>query len=134
MLHAGNVLLAGDAANMADPFLGEGIYYALWSGKIAAEVLLAQWQQPELDLSEYSQRIQQEILPHFLYAEKLAKLIYRMPKLSTHLLRRSETMQKILFGEISGESTYQHFYDWIRTKPMELAAEMLFHPYRGGGI
>jgi geranylgeranyl reductase family protein len=32
-------LLVGDAAGHADPLTGEGILYALWSGKLAAEVL-----------------------------------------------------------------------------------------------
>ena len=34
-----NWLLAGDAAGHADPITGEGILYALWSGKLAAEAL-----------------------------------------------------------------------------------------------
>jgi flavin-dependent dehydrogenase len=32
-------ILIGDAAGHADPLSGEGILYALWSGKLAAEVL-----------------------------------------------------------------------------------------------
>jgi geranylgeranyl reductase family protein len=35
----GRVLLAGDAAGLVDPFSGEGIYFALRSGKLAAETL-----------------------------------------------------------------------------------------------
>jgi flavin-dependent dehydrogenase len=32
-------ILIGDAAGHADPLTGEGILYALWSGKLAAEAL-----------------------------------------------------------------------------------------------
>jgi geranylgeranyl reductase family protein len=35
----GNVLLIGDAASFIDPLTGEGIYYALLSGKFAAEAI-----------------------------------------------------------------------------------------------
>jgi len=34
-----NWILIGDAAGHADPLTGEGILYALWSGKLAAEAL-----------------------------------------------------------------------------------------------
>jgi flavin-dependent dehydrogenase len=37
-IHGDRVLLAGDAAGFVDPFLGEGIYYAVKSGEIAADV------------------------------------------------------------------------------------------------
>ena len=33
-------LLVGDAAGHVDPIHGEGIYYALWSGKLAAEAII----------------------------------------------------------------------------------------------
>ena len=32
-------VLVGDAAGHVDPITGEGILYALWSGKLAAEVI-----------------------------------------------------------------------------------------------
>ena len=36
-LFKGRILVVGDAAHLVDPFLGEGIYYAMRSGQIAAE-------------------------------------------------------------------------------------------------
>ena len=36
------ILLAGDSAGFVDPFTGEGIYYAIRSGKIAAQAILNQ--------------------------------------------------------------------------------------------
>jgi flavin-dependent dehydrogenase len=35
-----NWILVGDAAGHADPLTGEGILYALWSGKLAAEAIV----------------------------------------------------------------------------------------------
>jgi flavin-dependent dehydrogenase len=37
-IHGERVILAGDAAGFVDPFLGEGLYYAVKSGEIAADV------------------------------------------------------------------------------------------------
>lgn len=36
----GNILLAGDAAGLVDSFTGEGIYYAIQSGSLAAEKII----------------------------------------------------------------------------------------------
>ena len=43
---AGRVLLAGDAAGLAEPLLGEGIYGAVLSGQMAAAALLAEEADP----------------------------------------------------------------------------------------
>lgn len=130
----GRVLLAGDAANMADPFLGEGIYYALQSGIIAAESILAQWDHPTLNFESYSRRIWQEVLPHFQYAHRIAKLVYQHPRLATHMLHRSKHMQDVLFGVISGDHTYRDLYRTVTWGAPLLVSEVLFHPYRGGGF
>lgn len=36
LLRTGRTLLVGDAASVLDPLTGEGIYGALWTGKVAA--------------------------------------------------------------------------------------------------
>jgi geranylgeranyl reductase family protein len=135
VLHlGGRVMVAGDAANMADPFLGEGIHYALWSGTIAAETILAQWNHATLDFEAYTRRIWEEILPHFQYAQRIANVMYRHPKLATNMLHRSKRMQDVMFGVISGEHTYRDLYRAITWEAPLLLGEVIFKPYRGGGI
>ncbi|MBO4273160.1 geranylgeranyl reductase family protein [Microbispora triticiradicis] len=43
---AGRVLLAGDAASLVNPLTGEGIYYALLSGRLAAEAAIGSPAEP----------------------------------------------------------------------------------------
>ncbi|HET8626673.1 MAG TPA: geranylgeranyl reductase family protein, partial [Thermomicrobiales bacterium] len=50
----GNVALVGDAAGLLDPFSGEGIYAAIWSGRAAARHLTAYLAGAAPDLGGYA--------------------------------------------------------------------------------
>jgi len=57
------VLRVGDAAGLVAPITGEGIAYALWSGRLAADAI---WDHLHAGrpLELYAQRVRQEILRH----------------------------------------------------------------------
>jgi menaquinone-9 beta-reductase len=74
-----NILLVGDAAGMADPFLGEGIYYAHRSAQLAAEAILACRRRPESTLTAYSDRYRGTIYPELRYARAGRQLIFSLP-------------------------------------------------------
>jgi flavin-dependent dehydrogenase len=61
-LHRGRVLLVGDAGNLASPFLGEGIYYAVVSAQIAAEVMAEVLARRVANLEAYTARVNAEIV------------------------------------------------------------------------
>ncbi|HEX7973901.1 MAG TPA: geranylgeranyl reductase family protein [Anaerolineales bacterium] len=67
-------LLVGDAAGLVDPFDGEGIRFAIKSGKLAAEAILSG--QPE----RYPEWVQRRIGRSHLWARFLAFLFYRFPR------------------------------------------------------
>jgi hypothetical protein len=68
-------LLTGDAAGLVDPFSGEGIRFAVKSGKIAAEAILSG------DLAQYPSRIYREIGISHSFGIGLALLFYNFPRL-----------------------------------------------------
>lgn len=76
---APRVMLVGDAANLVDPFSGEGIYAALKSGKLAAEHILQNLQEGSLDFASYSRQIQNEFTRDYWYANALGYVFYRIP-------------------------------------------------------
>ncbi len=78
-LHRGRVLLAGDAARLMDPLLGEGVRHAIRSGRLAAEAVLAG------DLEGYTRRAQREIGSNFLWGLRWACLFYRYPRICFEL-------------------------------------------------
>ncbi len=45
----GPIWLAGDAARVVEPFTGEGIYFALASGELAANLLIENWGRKSVD-------------------------------------------------------------------------------------
>lgn len=59
-LQAQRVLLVGDAAGLIHPVTGEGIYYAMRSGQIAANIIEKAIRSNTWDLSSYTQAIERE--------------------------------------------------------------------------
>lgn len=80
----GTVLLAGDAAGLVNPLQGEGIARALWSGRAAAEAVLA-------GPAGAAQRYRQAIAARHRRFEPVAVAAHRAlvgrPRATAHLLR-----------------------------------------------
>jgi flavin-dependent dehydrogenase len=106
-LQRGPVMLVGDAANLADSWLGEGLYYAIQSANIAAQVIADAFEMGTLNLDNYDARIGAEILPDLFYARIFAWWVYHMPRLGVFLTRKSEAMQDAVFGAMRGDLTFQ---------------------------
>ncbi|MFF0577856.1 NAD(P)/FAD-dependent oxidoreductase [Streptosporangium saharense] len=73
---AGRVLLAGDAAGLINPLTGEGIYYALLSGRLAGEAAV---QAPGDPLTAYRGRLGRALGRHLRTTDALA-LAARSPR------------------------------------------------------
>ncbi|MBL1176344.1 geranylgeranyl reductase family protein [Pantanalinema sp. GBBB05] len=71
----GQVLLAGDAAGLINPFFGDGILHAVKSGIIAAECVV------NGTTLTYSDRIHAEFAANFDTARTLASCFYQFPSL-----------------------------------------------------
>ncbi len=109
ILHKGRVLLVGDAANLADAWIGEGIYYALQSARIAGEVIKAAFLDGSMDLSDYSHQIRKNIGSQLAVARTFARLVYWKPELATRLLADSRCLQGLLFSAIRGDISLVEF-------------------------
>lgn len=99
----GNALLLGDSAGLVDPFLGEGIYYAAYSGKIAAECVIND------KIDDYGKTINDEITGRLKYARILAKIVERDPKKFARKFSGDGQMAKNAFELVCGDLNYEQF-------------------------
>ena len=105
-LGRGRVVLVGDAANLVDPLLGEGIYYAVLSGHLAAKAIL---ENPEDPLRDYVSRVKKDILTELLYAGKIARLAYTFQRAAFSMGKgfALERFFKLLKGELGYRDLYR---------------------------
>jgi len=113
-------VLVGDAAGMVDPFLGEGIYYAVWSGRLAAEAI-AGFMKRETPLARYGETVRNEIYPELHAASRIASLVYRFPRLLFNLTADHpqwlKEYGKVLQGRLNYRGLWKRGLDprnWIK--------------------
>jgi len=75
----GNVLLLGDACGLADPLLGEGIYYAHKSAQLAAEAVMQSYHEPPAALKRYARHLNRVIISELKYVRIGRQIIFSLP-------------------------------------------------------
>ena len=87
-------MLIGDAAGLADPITGEGIYHAILSAQLAAAALKQSLLKCTPQIEMYQQSVYQNIYPEISIARVLQKLFIHFPYLVTRLLASNPTIWK----------------------------------------
>lgn len=130
-LHQGRVLLVGDAANLADAWLGEGLYYAVRSARIGSESILNAINTSKPDLSLYTQELHAEFLPNLQAARRIANLIYRMPALAYLIIKNNMELAGKVMEVVSGKSDHASLCCYIKANAARLLSNCLLS--RDGG-
>lgn len=121
---ADNILLAGDAAALADPFTGEGMRYALASGRLAGAVLsdtLARGELPDRRAFVPYDALCATWRSEFRAAWRLTNLVGRYPRLIQRLAFDNEEVFRRLLDIADGTVTYRQFYDALTLRAPLLA-------------
>ena len=110
VLHKGRALLVGDAAGLADPIWGEGIYYALKSARLAAESIRKALAGGMARLEDYTWEVNAQILSEFRYARRIALFLYNFPGLSYRLFIKNRGVVGHAAELLRGDMSYKKFY------------------------
>jgi len=103
------VFLTGDAAGFAEPITGEGIYYALKSGLLAAEVILSNSRNKE---NQYCILCNKYIINDLKQAKIARKFLFNQPfhSIAMKKLRKSTKHMVSFMRILSGEIDYKTFF------------------------
>jgi geranylgeranyl reductase family protein len=105
----GRTLRVGDAAGLVDPFLGEGIFYAVRSGQLAAEVALRALGEGPRALGGYARALGRLLYPDLRAARWLARIIHWAPAGWHRLLATHPGAVELFADVLRGEHRYREF-------------------------
>ncbi len=104
-------LLVGDAAGLASPVIGEGIYYAIYSAKLAADIIgEAAKRKSPLYIKEYDVQLQQTILPELQTADHIADLLFKSERNSELVLKMASEdaiLRELMIDLVTGSRPYK---------------------------
>ena len=115
-IQSGRILLAGDAAGFADPFHGEGISYAILSGKLAAKAVSDAVQTRRDDaaaFSWYQHECERLIRKNLRVARSMAILLGRFPKIFLRIFFDNPAALEKYLDIPAGKLDYEQFWKWL---------------------
>lgn len=116
----GRFLLVGDAAHLMDPLQGEGIYYAVRSGMLAAEAIL-EWKKEGIAPSDYYQKaVYDEIYGNLKKALTFSRFVFRFTKLAYRTLKRYPDLGEFYLQVLEGKESYQGFVTRVKKRMKDL--------------
>ena len=122
------IILVGDAAGYVDPFLGEGIQYAINSGKIAARVIVNAHEKCDFskkELTHYNQDCYTAFGENLKYALKFSRVAYKYPD----IFIKSITTNKQIIDKCLGvpDEGYKNFMKWLLIRMPYYVIKNLFY-------
>ena len=117
-VNTARTFLVGDAAGFVDPFTGEGIRFAIKSGRMAAEAILAG--EPQ----QYAARLRRTVQRNHQHALLWTELFYRAPRFYFEVGLRNPVLSHALIQMLNDRIGYGRlFLQIIATFPMFLATK-----------
>lgn len=114
----GPVGLVGDAAGMVDSLSGEGIFYALKSGRLVAECIDEALRSNREDLANYQRRVEGGIHRELGWSARLARVFFAFPRRCyEHGVKRPRVVdwiKQVVISDGTYDEIYRELWDEIR--------------------
>ncbi len=106
-------MAVGDAAGLVDPITGEGLYYAMRSGDLAAQTLLSEAVNPDARAAAYRSVLRRDFAADLEFGSRLAKRVFlgsflmgSVPARMVQFTRRSPRFANIIQDLFAGKQPY----------------------------
>ena len=106
-------MAVGDAGGLVDPITGEGLYYAVRSADLAAEVLVRDECRPAEAHAIYRRRLQEDFVDDLAFGSRLAQRVFRghflfgtVPDRMVQFMRRSPRFLDLVQDMFAGTQPY----------------------------
>ena len=117
----GRAVLVGDAAGLVEAFTGEGIYWAIRSGQLAARAIVKGG--PQL---HYQRELDRRLMPDLLSARRWFRVYVSFPRACYMLPRRLPFFWAAVCAIVRGEDRYRHLAK--RLGPFSFTEKLLPDP------
>jgi flavin-dependent dehydrogenase len=124
----GRVFLAGDAGGLADAFLGEGISYAILSGRLAGRAAagLARGEPPGRIRRHYTEAVARGIESETRAAFAMSRLVYRLPWVFHRIFVADRRLAEKFVEIGAGRWSYTRYFEWLAVRlPASIAKTAL---------
>mgnify|MGYP000981836129 CR=1 FL=1 len=106
-------LAVGDAGGLVDPITGEGLYYAMRSGDLASQIVLADQHAPEHKANAYRTLVYRDFMADLEFGAMLAKRVFlgrflfsTVPVRMVQFIRRSPKFTALMQDLFAGTQPY----------------------------
>jgi len=112
----GRRMMVGDAARLMDPLTGEGIYYALRSGLLAAEAIVRSEATGVLPASFYQKAVEVQLFPNLRWALRFSRFVFQFTKLCYYTLQRHPEIGDVYLRVLDGSESYEEFVAHVKQR------------------